>query len=155
MSEKPKAVLIRVNILGFAGEPATIFGAFDPATEVLAIARIAPEYEPGPRDGFVKITNQERDAGHDLLFSEADLRDAIQAFFELDALKLVNLGAHAGRISPANRIERKGLGDTGVDYNIHPDTSNLQVAVLAAALFSSRQRGVRNALEFMDDLITI
>ncbi|MCA0214700.1 MAG: hypothetical protein LCH79_16170 [Proteobacteria bacterium] len=147
-----QTVLMRINIAGYAGEPATLYGAYDPGTDVLAIVKIAKEYEGGPRDGFLKITNQQRDAAFDGLFIEEETRDAILAFYDLQALKLLNLQGDAARANPDSRIERDGMDEGGIKFKIHPDASNAQVAVLAACLFAGRQRGYQRTVDFMAEL---
>lgn len=139
-------------MVGYAGPPVTLFAAFDPATDVLAIVKQAPEYESGPRDGFLKISSQERDAHHDALFLEENTRQAITAFFELDALKLISISEKAQRSNPLSKIERDGMDEKGIKYRIAPDITNAQVAVLAASFYAGAQRGAAAAQDFMEDL---
>ena len=145
------AVLIRVNIAGYGGAPVSMFCAYDPETDILAVARES-EYEDGPRDGFLKITNQDRDGAYDALFSEELTKGAIGSFFELDALKLLNISSKVQRCSPLNKIERDGMDEGGMKYRIAPDISNAQVAVLAAAWYVNAQRGVTAVREFADEM---
>jgi hypothetical protein len=58
-------IKMRVNIAGFAGSAISMFCAYDPATDVLLLARVANEYEAGPRDDFLKITNVSSDTAFD------------------------------------------------------------------------------------------
>lgn len=155
MSTKKAAVLMRINIAGYAGAPATLFGAYDPDTDVLAIIKEAKEYEGGPRNGFLKITNQQRDAAFDGLFLEDETREAILAFHDLEALKLLMLQGDAKRANPASRIERNGMDEGGIKFNIHPETTNAQVAVLAACLYAGRQRGFQKATAFFSEMTAI
>lgn len=155
MAEAKKTVLMRVNIAGYAGEATTLYGAYDPGTDVLAIVKMAKEYDGGPRDGFLKITNQERDAAFDGLFLEEETREAILAFYDLEALKLLNLQGDAARANPSSKIERDGMDEGGIKFRIHPDTSNAQVAVLAACLFAGRQRDYQRTSDFMDEMAAL
>lgn len=150
MKAKKSSILMRVNIVGYAGAPATLFCAFDSETDTLAVIKESPEYEAGPRDGFLKISSQDRDLSHDALFTEADTRSAINAFFELEALKLISISPGVQRCNPANKIERDGMDEGGMKYRISPDITNAQVAVLAAAHYAGAQRGNAAALDFMD-----
>lgn len=145
-------VMMRINIAGYAGPAATLFAAFDPATDMLAIVRRAKDYEPGPRDGFLKITNQNRDGAYDALYLEEETRESILAFFDLDSLKLLSLKGDAARCNPANKIERDGMDDTGLKFRFHPDINNEQVAVLAACLFAGRQRAVSQMKSFAEEM---
>lgn len=148
-------VMMRINIAGFQGEPATLFGAYAPDTDMLAIVKIAKGYEGGARDGFLKITNQSRDASYDAVFTEEETRDAIMAYFNLDSLKLLTLKGEATRCNPGNKIERDGMDDTGLKFSFHPEITNQQVAVLAACLFANRQRAVSQMADFAADFNAI
>jgi hypothetical protein len=154
MNEKKTTIKMRVNVAGYKGAPASIFAAYDPASDILLVARESA-YEGGERAEFLKITNQARDAAQDALFTEDDTRSAIAAYFELDALKLITLGVTVQRCSPDSKIERDGMDEHGMKYRIHPDISNAQVAVLFAALFAGRQRSVGVAQDFMDEMLLI
>lgn len=152
--DKGTPVKMRINVAGYQGEPVTLYAAYDPANDVLLVAR-DDKYTPGPRDGYLKITNQERDEARDALFSDEDLSDAISAFFELDGLRLLTLSDTVRRHNPSARIERDGITEAGVKYRISPDMSCAQVGVMVACLFANRQRGVRAADSFFSQLITI
>lgn len=151
MSEK-KPVLMRINIAGYADRPASVFAAYDPNSDVLAIARLAKEYEGGPRDGFLKITNQQRDDAYDAIYTEEETRDSILAFFDMENLGLLTLKGDALRINPANKIERDGMDESGLKFRFAPDISNAQVAVLAAALYGDRQRKIAQTASFAEQM---
>lgn len=154
MSEKKPTIKMRVNVAGYKGAPASLFAAYDPATDILLVARESA-YEGGERDGFLKITNQVRDSAQDALFTEDDTRSAITAYFELEALRLITLAQSVQRCNPESKIERDGMDERGMKYRIHPDISNAQVAVLFAALYAGRQRSVDVAQGFMDEMLLI
>jgi hypothetical protein len=144
-------VLIRVNIAGYGGSPVSMFCAYDPDTDILAVSREA-EYEGGQRNGFLKITNQDRDEAFDALYTEEQTKSAIGAFFELDALKLLVISTKAQRCNPLNKIERDGMDEGGMKYRIAPDISNGQVAVMAASWYANTQRGVTAVREFAEEM---
>lgn len=149
------AVLIRVNIAGFQGEPATIFGAYDPATDMLAITKMGKSYDGKALEGFLKITNQTRDVAHDAMFTEEEMPEAIRAFFNLESLKLVALKGDATRCNPAHKVERDGMDEGGLKFRFHPDISNQQVAVLAACLYADRQRAMERMTDFAEAMASI
>lgn len=150
-------VMLRVNIAGFVGDPATVFGAFDPATDMLAVLYIGNEYEAGAREGFLKITNQQRDAAYDAFYSEEEIRESIVSYFEMDSLKLLTLKGDAQRCNPTSKLERDGMDVGGLKFRFHPEITNQQVAVLAACLYATRQRsfGMMNDLAQDMAMITI
>lgn len=145
------AVLIRVNIAGYGGSPVSMFCAYDPDTDILAVVR-ETDYEASERAGFLKISNQDRDAAYDALFTEELTKGAIGAFFELDALKLLSIASKVQRCDPRSKIERDGMDEGGMKYRIAPDISNAQVAVLAAAWYANTQRGVTAVREFAEEM---
>lgn len=144
-------VLMRVNIAGYGGTAVSVFCAYDTESDMLAVSREA-DYEPTARDGFLKITNQDRDAAYDALFTEELTRNAIGAFFELDALKLLAISPKVQRCNPSNKIERDGMDESGMKYRISPDVTNAQVAVLAASWYANTQRGVSAIREFNEEM---
>lgn len=150
-SEKDSTVLIRVNIAGFSGEPASLYGAFDHEDDLLLISD-TKDYDPGDAADMLKISNQERDTHRDDLVSDDDLQAAIRAFFEMDGLKLLVIGEKAARHNPSNKIERDGVDEGGVRYRISPDITCSQVAVMFACLAASRQRTVTGALSIMEEI---
>lgn len=154
MSEKKPTVKLRINVAGYKGEPVSVFAAYDPSTDILLVARQDP-YQGGEREGFLKVTNQVRDAAHDALVTEDDTRAAITAYFELCAMKLIALGEKVQRCNPESKIERDGMDEHGMKYRVHPEITNAQVAVLFASLIAGKQRGLSVAQEFMEEMALI
>lgn len=152
---KSKRVKMRINCSGYQGEAVSVFGMFDMETDVLLIGQRAKKYDTEPRDGFLRITTQDRDPTHDGVFLEEQTRDAIVAFFELEAMNLIQFGEGLSSLDPKNKIERDGMDTGGMKYRIAPDISNGQVAVLIAAHTAVGQRAVGRAGEFFGDLMTI
>ena len=152
MSSNSPAILMRINVAGYFGRPVSVFAAYAPATDILLVSRES-EYEVAERPGFLHVTNQHRDEHHDAVFTEQDLKDAICAYFELDALRLLTLGPKVQRLSPDSKIERMGVDERGMNYRIAPDINCAQIAVMVACLFASRQRGV-NAAQDLADVFT-
>lgn len=145
----------RINIAGFMGPPVSLFAAYSHETDLLVIAKDPGAYDASPRDGFLKITNQSRDASYDALFDNDNMADAIKAYFEMESLRLVTIRADVVRHTPGSKIERDGFSDTGVKYRISPDMTSGQVAVMVACLYASQQKGVSAALSFADDMIFV
>lgn len=147
-------VKMRINCAGYGGQPVSVFGMYDPETDVLAIIR-KTAYETEPRDGFLRITTQDRDPTHDGVFSESDTRAAIVAFFDLEAMNLIQFSEGLASLDPKNKIEREGIDEGGVVYRIAPDITSGQVAVLIAAHAAKRQRGAAAVDAWMEELNTI
>lgn len=151
MSDPSKRVKMRVNVAGYGGQAVSVFAGYDPDSDVLAIVREGP-YEVTARDGWLRVTTQDRDPTHDAVFTDDQARDAIAAYFELEAMNLIQFSEGLARLDPKNKIERDGMDESGMKYRIHPEITNGQVAVMIAALSARRQRGAAAADQFMADL---
>lgn len=160
MIEKKPPVKFRINTAGFKGEPVSLFGAFDPDSNMLVISQDQPYSGGEPinlktkqslRADFLLLTNQSTDTVHDALFLEEDTADAIKAFFSLQDMRLLKLNDAVSRHSPLHMIERAGMDEHGVKYRLSPDITNGQVAVLIAAHYATLQRAVASMEDF--DLI--
>ena len=55
-----KTVKMRVNVAGYTGKAVSLYCAYDAETDVLLIAKEGV-YEAKPREGFLRVTNQDRD----------------------------------------------------------------------------------------------
>lgn len=146
-----KQTKIRVNCGGYQGKPVSVFAAYDPEYDVLVIARES-EYETSPRDGFLRVTTRDADPAHDMVFTEDEVREAIGAFFEMEAMGLVKFAEGMSRLDPKHRIERDGMDERGAKFRFSPDIANGQVAVLIAVYAARRQNSVAKITEFMDEL---
>ena len=143
-------IKIRVNVAGYSGTPVSLYCAFDPATDVLLVAR-AGDYEAGEREGFLKVTNIVSDAAFDSLFEGDQTKEAIEAYFEMDSMRMLTLGEAVQRFNPASQIERDGMDEAGPKYRVAPSITSGQVAVLVACLTAHRQRGHASAAQAFKD----
>lgn len=141
-----RAVKFRVNIAGYSGSPVSLYCAFDPDTDVLLVAR-AGDYDPGPREGFLKVTNIDSDGAFDMVFPSDDTKAAIEAYFEMDSRRMLTLGEEVQRFNPSAQIERDGMDESGPKYRVAPGINSGQVAVLVACLVARKQRGHALAAE--------
>jgi len=151
----PSATIkMRINIAGYFGRAVSVFAAYSPVTDILLVAQ-EQAYEVAERPGFLHITNQVRDEHHDAVFTEDSLREAINAYFELTALNLLNFSAKVQRLQPDSKIERMGVDERGMNYRIAPDINSGQVAVMVACLYASRQRAVGAAEDMADAFLAL
>lgn len=148
-------IKIRVNIAGYAGAAVSVFCAYDPGTDMLLVARVATEYEPGGRDGFLKVTNMPSDAAFDAVFENDRTKEAIEAYFALESMRLITLADPVARFSPSAKIERDGMDESGPKYRVAPDIGCGQVAVLVASLYARRQRAQAAASEAFEEFRAI
>lgn len=141
---------IRINVAGFAGAAVSVYGAYDPATGVLLVAR-SGDHDGGEREGFVKVTNTHADAAFDMVFERDHVKEAIDAYFSMESMRLLTLGEQVQRHNPATKIERDGMDESGPKYRVAPDIGNGHVAVLLACLVARRQRAHSASLEDFKD----
>ena len=144
-----KTVKMRVNVAGYTGKAVSLYCAYDAETDVLLIAKEGV-YEAKPREGFLRVTNQDRDETYDAVFPEDETREAINAFFSLDAMNVLSLTDTMKRHDPKNRIERDGMDERGMRYKIDPSITNGQLAVLIACYYAKRQKNVASVAGFME-----
>lgn len=151
-TQKPKFVFIRVNAAGYAGEAKSLICSFDPATDMLLVMKEVP-YEDGERPGFLHVTTQVQDRHRDMLFGEDETRDAINAFYGLEGLRLVSLQGDVARLNPSNAIERDGMDESGMKFRFRDSIENGHYAVLIAAYVAQKQRDVRVMTDFFAEQV--
>ena len=147
----PRQVKLRVNCAGYQGEPVSVFAAYDLDHDVLVIVD-ERAYEVGDRPGFVRMTNREKDAHHDMVYGEDQIDLAVEAFFEMQAMRLIKFAGGNERLNPHHKIDREGLTMSGQKYRFSPDITNGQVASLFAALGARAQAGAAATQDFMSML---
>lgn len=150
MSEEkqPRRVSLRVNCVGYVGDPVSVFAAYDLDHDVLVIVDERP-YEAGDRPGFVRMTNRDKDSHHDMLYGEQQIDLAVAAFREMHAMRLIKFAGGNERLNPDHKIESDGLTMGGQRFRFSPDITNGQVATLFATLGARAQAGAAATEDFM------
>jgi hypothetical protein len=149
---------IQTTIVGYGGKPCSLFSAYDEDSQVLVVS-VEAEYRRQRRDGCLVITN-DTDIERDSMFTEEDLKDAINAYFSLHAgvaidgksSKLV-FADKAARANPANSIEKDGMDSSGQKFRISENITCAQIAALATCWHAASRSGtVNKMLEMIDDI---
>ncbi len=151
MTERAQFVFLRVNAAGYSGEPVSMLCSFDPATDILLLLK-TETYTGVAKKGFLCVTTQPQDEARDALFTEDETRDAIVAYFGMEAMGQINLADPVKRFDPKNAIERDGMDEHGMKYRIQPTISNGQFAVLVAAYYAKKQGDVNAVAGFIDEM---
>ena len=149
---------IQTTIIGFDGSAATLFSAYDSDKQILAVSTILPYRRDRFSDSLI-ITNDKK-LERDTLFTESDLKSAIDAFFIMSGgvaldgkSSRIVFGDKAARAMPSNAIEKNGMDESGVKYNINERVTCPQIATLATAWYCHNKADVNNSvLSFMDGL---
>lgn len=148
---------IQANITGYEGAACSLFAAYDEHTRILVMGALG-EYRPQRREGCLVITNMgenERDA----FFSEAQLSDAIRAFYLLRSSQAADnksprliFNDRAMRAHPESVIERDGMDERGTKYRIAEGITNAQIAALAICHYAVRSDTVQSTVHFAHEL---
>ena len=152
-------IQIQANIGGFAGKPAIVFAALDEDTGILVIAA-AVEKAPR-REGCFLISNEIR-ADRDSLFHDADLKQAIGAYYAIKGRvagdgrsACLRFSERAMRAEPSGAIESDGVDMSGPLYRVSPEASNGQIAALAICAYAERYGAVNDVVDMADDLLNL
>ena len=152
---------IQATITGYFGKPCTLFSAYDQDAQVLVIS-VETDYRRERREGCMVITN-DTNIERDGLFSEAELQQAIAAFFTLQggiasdgkAGRLV-FADKAARANPAQSIEKDGMDSNGQRFRISESISSAQIAALATCWYAASRIGTLDkVLNMAEKLIEI
>jgi len=152
---------IQATVVGYSGKPCTIFSVYDPDSRVLAVS-VESGYRSQRRDNCMVITN-DTNIERDGLFTEEDLQQSINAFFNMQGgvsadgktSRLV-FSDKAARTNPAQSIEKDGIDSSGQRYRISESITAAQVAALATCWYAeSKIETINRALNMAEKLIEI
>lgn len=140
---------------GSAGGAETILAGYDLDSGVLLVDGARSE-EPGTvaarDDDSVVVTNDVALVDHDQLFLEDQFREAITAYFSLQASGQLEIDTALMRHSPAGKIEPDGVDEKGRKFRVAPDISNGQLAIIALCWLALRQRNVATQIDAFDEM---
>ncbi|MGI9213556.1 MAG: hypothetical protein ACR2HF_13875 [Methylococcaceae bacterium] len=133
---------IQATMTGYSGKPATLFAGYDTDSRVLACS-VEAAYRVERHGACAIITNDSGIQQRDMLFREADLADAIVAFYALmggiatdgKSARLI-FSDKAQRANPIDSIDKDGIGESGQKYRISDAVSNGKMATLAACWYA-------------------
>lgn len=149
--------MIQANIEGFLGKPTSLYGVIDTETGVLTVVKAATKRQ-GRRDNCVLISNTMK-ADCDFAFSETQFKEAIASYFRLkggmaedEMTPLLIISGKVGSADPKSALELDGVSESGMDYRIAPDISNLQMAVLSMCLYAEKAKVTDECLGMFGEL---
>lgn len=139
------------------GKPASLFGVIDTETGVLNIVMAASSRKDRQKD-CILISNGHK-ANCDFAFDESKFKDAISSYYRLkggfaedNKTPLLMISPKVGSSDPSSSIELNGVSDSGMDYRIAPEISNLQLGVLAMCLYVDQDSKVSDCLDMHDEI---
>ena len=150
---KTKDTLIQATFVGYQGEPCTVFSVYD-STERLAVGAIK-NYQKARREGCVVITN-DTTLERDLFFTDEMLAEAISGYFTLrngiakDGGNRLVIGQTNNRASPEGAVQALEVSTNGRKYQINPEISNAQMALLATCYYALSATAIVETIELGD-----
>lgn len=148
-------VLLQCSITGYQGAGVTLFGALDPGTGLVSVLKEPKDGKlllDRAKPGFAFVANTAAAEGRDVLFADEHLRDAIAAYFDLQARARLTLDSAVTKHNPANAIEPDGVDERGRKYRLAESMSNGQMAVIVMAWFARRQGQVAATNDAWSDI---
>lgn len=132
----------------------TLLGQLDRISGVLlvdAAVRVKPGTPERRIGGSAAVTNNTETQDRDALFTEADIRDAINAYMDFAGRGLLVLAESVSRFNPQSALETDGLDSHGRKYRISPEMNNGRLAVLALCWYAFRQSNIGATMAQQDD----
>lgn len=158
MSEpEGQTIRLQATVGGMAaasGEVFTLLGELDQPSGVLLIdaaVKIPPGAKERRYEGCAAVSNNPASQERDILFTEADLRDAINAYFDFVGRGLLDLDEAVGRFNPTSAIENDGLDERGRKYRLAADMTNGKLAVIVMCWFALRQAAISQQIDAFKD----
>ncbi len=152
---------IQATIVAYSGKPCTLFSVYDNDTKVLAIT-VEADYRRERRNDCMIITN-DPEIERDGLYTEAELKDSISAFFAMQAGVAIDgksnrlvFSDKAARANPAQSIEKDGMDASGQRYRISESITCAQIAALATCWYANTRFGtIEKVLEMADSITAL
>lgn len=148
-------IQIQATITGYGGRACSLFSAFDTDAKVLIVGAEA-EYRAQRRENCIVLTN-DPEIQRDSLFSDADLRNAIAAFFSLKSgvaadgkSSRIAFSERAARSNPEQSIEKDGIDAGGPRFRVAEGVTCGQIAALATCLHALRADTVERTVKMAE-----
>jgi hypothetical protein len=121
-------ITMQAEIVGYFGAPVNIRAMLDSASGFLIVSDELPR---GERVGGALVVTNDPRGERDRLFTEDDFQDAIRQFFSTKQMGFLEILAPCVKHDPQARLQVAGFNESGTRYELSPDTTNGNVAVLA------------------------
>jgi hypothetical protein len=121
-------VTMQAEIVGYFGQAVNLRAMLDPSSGFIIISDELAQGERVP--GALMVTNDPR-GERDRLFVEEAFQDAIRQFYSAKHTGLLEIMSAVAKHDPQARIQTAGFNESGTRYELSPDTTNGNVAILA------------------------
>lgn len=150
-------ITLQVEINGYKGPAVNLLAACDAGepgdAEATGLVIVSQELPPGSREpGAMVTSNDPRAAARDLLFDESMIAAAIDLYFRAESTGMLELLAPVQKHNPSGAVQVRGVAAAGTRYELNPDLTNGQVAVLALMYASHRSLSVEDTTDFADEM---
>lgn len=142
---------IQASIAGFTGQPITLMAVYSEDSGIFFVAKQIKFREDRALEGALLISNMDLPTV-DSRFTDADFSGAIGSYFDLVAMRALDIDSDLQRFKPDNKIEVDKVDESGKKYRISPEIDNGQIAVLAIAACAAKQRSISAAMDMHNEL---
>jgi hypothetical protein len=150
---------IQTNIAGYGGKPCSLFSVYETDTQILSVIKDTDYKKNRQKPDYVLISN-DKNADYDCLFTELNFSQGIEDFFTL--LNGVAFDGRSSRLvfddkiaraNPKTSLQKNGYTENGQRFELSPDISSLQVAVLATCFYANSKAGaIESTLSMFEQL---
>ncbi|WP_109479120.1 hypothetical protein [Paraburkholderia sp. C35] len=150
-------VTLQAEINGYKGQAVNLLAAVDAgdpgAADGTGLVIVSQELPLGHREpGAMMTSNDPRAPARDLLFDESMIAAAIDLYFRADSTGMIELLSPVQRFNPGGAVQVRGVAATGTRYELNPEITNGQIAVLALMYAANRSMSVADTSEFADEM---
>lgn len=131
-------VKLQVSLTAYGRPACTLYGGIKTETGDLLILDAIDQLEPKKDASYLKVGSP-GSTDSDAIFTDADMRAAIDAWRQMQGLSKIRLKGASERHNPDNKMQVAKVGEGGLAYEISPDATNGNIACLAMAWIAQRQ----------------
>jgi hypothetical protein len=145
-------MMLQACCAGYGGSAVTVYSMLDNETDALIVSKVAKEMR---RDRFKEcgiVTNTKIDVWESW-FTDDNMPDAIAAYQRRVSEARITFREHGRQADPNNALQVAKVAEKGRAYEVSPDISSAQVAVLMLCWHVDRASAIKQSLDFGDRLI--
>jgi hypothetical protein len=143
-----------VSVSGYEGQPVSVIGGLDEATNVMGMVGKLKDFEKKrlEKRPDISIVSNLPLGDLDFLFREEHLREGITAYLNRKLLNTINLAPTIKLFDPGSAIEKDDIREGRQTYSILATITNGQMAILIACAFCEQQAKIMSNQVFLDEM---